>query len=718
MTWSLIPLLILSFQLTWHEHYERGEKRFTRGEYASCIQDMMEAVAERPESRQNQFTRAVQKIEYKPYYYLALAHHALDDLPQAFDFARKAYDGEVVGENPSLQSDLAPILEAYRNEVEALHGQITREEQLIAERARLIGLLARGESEQVRLALGRVEEPDRFRDIQMYLTLRDDVRDQMDSTQQEVVGRIEDWLDRGEAVKARALFDGVRAMLEPDVGDLLARQIRTAEERALAAEEAAADDPVEEVPEVDPIDPAVIAAYREQLASAESQKRNLDQQVSRMREQNQALRRELAAKPEEPDGPDLASYEPRVFMQLEPEGRQVQITAQAISPVPLNLWELTLDDQPVTLDGNAVSREGAELKLSHHLRLATYGTHRIELTVEDTLGRVASINRTLDLPQPWYLDRLWWWMAGALAAVFLVIRLAIFAGRRRRARLRHFNPYVAGHPVRNDDMFYGRDALLHRIQGLVHKNSFMIHGNRRIGKTSLLLQLSRNLAGMQSSDYVFYPVYLDFQGINEEDLFHHMMAELLAQAEEWGISLAGLQFRDVNHQYQSRHFSRDIKHLIQRLQDKHKRHVMVVLLMDEVDVLNEFGEKTNQKLRGIFMKDFAEHLTCVMAGIHLKKEWESSGSPWYNFFEEIPVRQIDEAEARRLILEPVQGIFRYRPDAVDLIVKETAGHPYLIQKLCVSLIGEKLGQSRFVIEREDVLRTLEHLQEEKVRSKG
>jgi len=257
-----------------------------------------------------------------------------------------------------------------------------------------------------------------------------------------------------------------------------------------------------------------------------------------------------------------------------------------------------------------------------------------------------------------------------------------------------------------------RDELLRRIQGLVHKNSFMIHGNRRIGKTSLLLQLKTNLTALKSPNYRFFPVFIDLQGVSEEDLFHHMMSEILAHASDWGIETDDLVYREESSLYLSRHFSKDIKKVIQRLDALGSEHAQVVLLMDEVDVLNEYGEKTNQKLRGVFMKDFADHLSCVMAGIHLKKEWESSGSPWYNFFEEIPVNAIDEPAARALILEPVKGIFKFKRQAMDLIVNETGGHPYLIQKVCVSLIGEKLNSNRFTVTRADVEQALEKLHEE------
>lgn len=77
---------------------------------------------------------------------------------------------------------------------------------------------------------------------------------------------------------------------------------------------------------------------------------------------------------------------------------------------------------------------------------------------------------------------------------------------------------------------------------------------------------------------------------------------------------------------------------------------------------------------------------------------------------------ISREAAERLIREPVRGIFRYRDESVARIIERTAGVPYLIQKMCVSLIGEKLESGRFVVEAEDVDRVWKRLQEEIERS--
>ena len=80
---------------------------------------------------------------------------------------------------------------------------------------------------------------------------------------------------------------------------------------------------------------------------------------------------------------------------------------------------------------------------------------------------------------------------------------------------RRFNPYIAGAPVLEDEMFFGREQLLERILQTIHNNSILLYGERRIGKTSLQHHLKRRLQQLEDPDYVFYPVYIDLQGTPE-----------------------------------------------------------------------------------------------------------------------------------------------------------------------------------------------------------
>jgi hypothetical protein len=130
--------------------------------------------------------------------------------------------------------------------------------------------------------------------------------------------------------------------------------------------------------------------------------------------------------------------------------------------------------------------------------------------------------------------------------------------------------------------------------------------------------------------------------------------------------------------------------------------VKLALLLDEVDVLNEYSESVNQRLRGIFMKSFSENLVAVMSGVGIKRRWKSEVSPWYNFFDEIELSPFSREEAEALIREPVAGIFRWKAEAVEQILELSRLRPYLVQKYCVHSLNHMLEEGRFTVRPADV----------------
>jgi hypothetical protein len=274
--------------------------------------------------------------------------------------------------------------------------------------------------------------------------------------------------------------------------------------------------------------------------------------------------------------------------------------------------------------------------------------------------------------------------------------------RRRRAFRRRFNPYIAGAPVLDDDMFYGREKLTARMLSTLHRNSLMITGERRIGKTTFLHHLKRVLAEDEAGDWCFFPVFVDLQGVPEQSFFHALMAEVVDSQDLSPATRQALRFAPEPEGYDARDFGHDLQQVIAELGTRTERKVKLALLIDEVDVLNEYSESVNQRLRGIFMKSFSENLVAVMSGVGIRRRWKSEVSPWYNFFDEIELTPFSREEAEALVREPVAGVFRWRPDAVERVLELSHLKPYLVQKLCVHAVNRMLEAGRSTIRREDV----------------
>ena len=72
------------------------------------------------------------------------------------------------------------------------------------------------------------------------------------------------------------------------------------------------------------------------------------------------------------------------------------------------------------------------------------------------------------------------------------------------------NPYIAGNPVGGSPAFVGREPILRSVLRMLEsprENAVVLYGQRRIGKTSVLLELAERLR----HDGPYHPVYFDLQ---------------------------------------------------------------------------------------------------------------------------------------------------------------------------------------------------------------
>jgi tetratricopeptide (TPR) repeat protein len=330
------------------------------------------------------------------------------------------------------------------------------------------------------------------------------------------------------------------------------------------------------------------------------------------------------------------------------------------------------------------------------------GPNDVTVRVTDTSGavKIESFRITRRL-------RLWEtkaFLPSALGLALTLVGSGLVAqrARRRRAVRRRFNPYIAGAPVMDDKMFFGREKLMARMLNVLHHNSLMITGERRIGKTTFLYHLKKTLETDEETEYRFFPVLTDLQGVPESAFFQAVMNDVVEGLALSEATREGLRFRRDNESYDGRDFSHDLQRVIEELKTRTTKRVRLALLIDEVDALNEYSERINQRLRSIFMKTFSEHLVAIMSGVGIKRVWNSEGSPWYNFFDEIELSAFTREEAEALIRTPVAAYFRFEPEAVERILAGSELKPYVIQRFCIHALNRMLEQGRTVVTAEDV----------------
>jgi tetratricopeptide (TPR) repeat protein len=388
--------------------------------------------------------------------------------------------------------------------------------------------------------------------------------------------------------------------------------------------------------------------------------------------------------------------------------------AERVRDPDFRLTGLAIDSSPVAIalsdhEERAVAATSSSqpvgeffvTEFSARVRLAA-GRTAFRVVALDAEGLSSQGEYAVIYQRPWFRAPWLYAVAFALPGLGAAGLLARRVRRRRRLRRRRFNPYIAGGPVFASELFLGREPLIQRILQTIHTNSLLLHGERRIGKTSLLHHLRRRLEALDDPEYRFHPVYIDLQGTAEEKFFatvaDQIYEALAAVAGDPGRQPALARAAGYDHH----DLVRELHGLLKDLQEKSRKRVKLVLLIDEVDELNHYDPRVNQKLRSLFMKRFAESLVAVVAGVRIRREWEKEASPWYNFFEEVEVEAIAPGDARELVVKPIRGVFRVAPGVAERIAEASGGRPYLIQRRCLALVNRLHEEGRRTLTLADV----------------
>ncbi|WP_367388192.1 GAF domain-containing protein [Lewinella sp. LCG006] len=250
-----------------------------------------------------------------------------------------------------------------------------------------------------------------------------------------------------------------------------------------------------------------------------------------------------------------------------------------------------------------------------------------------------------------------------------------------RAFKRRFNPYITGPPIRLPNEFFGRTEHTKSIINQIHNNHFLILGERRIGKTSLLYYLEHHIAEASDDKYVFYPVYMDLEGTLEKDFWYHFADTIQ--------SISGKVHSKKGEKYEFFDFQYDLKQTLRRLKKSSPNRLLrIVILMDEIDVFRTYEDDTLSKMRKIFQE--SDELKVIMAGVSYTELTEDINSAWYNQLKLIRIGEIKEEQARLLITQPVAQRYTFSEAVIEAIIKKSDCKPLAIQKLCSDAVENML----------------------------
>jgi hypothetical protein len=249
------------------------------------------------------------------------------------------------------------------------------------------------------------------------------------------------------------------------------------------------------------------------------------------------------------------------------------------------------------------------------------------------------------------------------------------------------NPYVSRGPIRNPEMFFGREQELNEIAAFLKGNqSVSIVGPRKIGKTSLLFHLTRKetRAGLGLDDNFLF-VYIDCEVLGEgshEEIFGQFAVEI---AE--GLAERGLPPEPNLEEAIARPGRLALERAIRKL---NQRNLRVIMLLDEFERLS-----TNPNLDVNFFNALRSaagryQLAYITASarplIHLTysgKSQEILSSPFFNIFAHLYLGLFSKEEALQLIQQPSQAAgMTFSPELGEFLYSLAGGHPLALQVAC------------------------------------
>lgn len=308
--------------------------------------------------------------------------------------------------------------------------------------------------------------------------------------------------------------------------------------------------------------------------------------------------------------------------------------------------------------------------------------------IQNRLGNVAGVHKTATVPPS------------------PAQRMTLVADPLRRQLPRELppplpNPYTS-EEVYTRDIFFDRRELLDSIMSWLKEpppyQPMILHGQRRVGKTSLVMHLIHEFL---PAHRLAHAVLVDFQ-------------ELSAFAPQ---NIAGLivrsVFRDRRQSIPPQEDGEEPMEWLSRALDKAREiYPDLLIIIDEFNVIIDVELKSNSQspvyknLRGVMRNQRSINWLIVVQDTHFydPERFGGAGVLFQNA-RRPSVEHLDRNWSQRLILEPARrcGVVPEDEEAIiDEVLNLTAGNPLLIHLICRELVERARRQGRGVFTMADL----------------
>jgi len=256
------------------------------------------------------------------------------------------------------------------------------------------------------------------------------------------------------------------------------------------------------------------------------------------------------------------------------------------------------------------------------------------------------------------------------------------------------NPYAPGIALElGDPLFVGRDDVVQKLgQALQRKYrpTFLLTGERRMGKSSILKQLPILLGPR------YLPVFYDLQApgmiSSTAAFFATLVAGIEKQLRDRGLAVQKLersQLNDAQQQDEIKVYDLFDQWFAEVEQTLEQINRVLILTFDEFETLVEAEERGTINLHLLFnwFRSVIQNRPQLVLLFSGAKMMGDMGLSWAGYFvnvERIKVGFLRETDAYHLIVDPVPHIFN--TEVAREIMRVTSCQPFLIQAICKHII--------------------------------
>ena len=274
------------------------------------------------------------------------------------------------------------------------------------------------------------------------------------------------------------------------------------------------------------------------------------------------------------------------------------------------------------------------------------------------------------------------------------------------------NPYIFGNPVRPNEksrLFVGRQDIIREIESnlsnISQKPTLFLYGRRRVGKSSVLVNLPRFLG----KEYV--STYIDCQnpGIRESTAsFCYTLSKSISESlKDKFISIMYPSFED----FQKNPFA-TLENWFNKIENKLQNETKLILIcFDEYEKLEEainsgaLPIEILDQLRNIIQH--RRRFVVLISGTWEPSELKLNWSDYLISAKTIKLGYLDDDDARKLIINPIDDFtLNYdggeQGEVVNRIIEVTNCHPYLTQAMCFELVNYLNTEHRKTAQLDDI----------------